>query len=286
MPAAKPRQRARNPDSGQRTPLTYYRSAEKPSTSSPFEKKIRPRGRKWLPKVVDFLVVALVLSGVVYSLIIRPDPKLVVNSTAYHQASAYRVSALADFKSLKNRNKLTFDEKGIIADLQKRFPEIASAAVELPLFGETPRLRINIASPTFILNSQGSDYIVDSQGVAVTKKADAPQIAGLLVVIDQTGFNTQIGRQIISAAEVNFINTLLAQTKRAKVPIASLTLPPLAQELDLRTSDQGYFAKFYLGGDALVQSGQFLAARHQFEQANSQPSQYLDVRVPGKIYYK
>jgi hypothetical protein len=77
----------------------------------------------------------------------------------------------------------------------------------------------------------------------------------------------------------------LAQTRRAGVPIKSLTFPPLAQELDLATEDQPYFVKFYLGGDPLVQAGTFLAARHQFS-SGVKPSVYLDVRVPGKIFYK
>jgi hypothetical protein len=70
------------------------------------------------------------------------------------------------------------------------------------------------------------------------------------------------------------------------VSIKSLTLPKSVQELDLHTSDRTYFVKFYLGGDALQQTGQFLAARHQFDITNSQPAEYLDVRVAGKIFYK
>jgi hypothetical protein len=63
-------------------------------------------------------------------------------------------------------------------------------------------------------------------------------------------------------------------------------LPPKAQELDLRASDQSYYVKFYLGGDAMIQTGQYLAARQKFAQTKQQPGEYLDVRVSGKIFYK
>jgi hypothetical protein len=70
------------------------------------------------------------------------------------------------------------------------------------------------------------------------------------------------------------------------VSVSSLTLPKTAQELDLRTKDRPYYVKFYLGGDALLQAGQFLATRRQFDTSNTQPAEYLDVRVEGKIFYK
>jgi hypothetical protein len=70
------------------------------------------------------------------------------------------------------------------------------------------------------------------------------------------------------------------------VTITSLSLPSKPSELDLRTKDRPYFVKFYMGGDALTQAGQFLAARAQFDRQNHQPADYLDVRVAGKIFYK
>ncbi|MGH7156635.1 MAG: hypothetical protein ACREGG_00760, partial [Candidatus Saccharimonadales bacterium] len=85
---------------------------------------------------------------------------------------------------------------------------------------------------------------------------------------------------------VGFINTVIAECKHSKVPISSLVLPTTPQELDLHTADQPYYVKFYLGGDVLNEAGQFLAARNHFAQTKQSPSQYLDVRVQGKIFYK
>lgn len=277
--------RNRAPRQPNRTPLAYYRSAP-PSKGSPFVKGARPRNRKIFSKAVDVLLLGLILAAIAYSLIVSPSPKLELNSDAYHSGSTYEQVASKLFKDFKNRNKLTLDEKNITASLQKQFPEISTATIDLPLFGQTPKLTLNIANPSFFLNSQGINYVVDSKGVAVGSSADLPQIKGLTTIIDQTGFSSQAGSPVLSAQSVNFINVVISQGQHAKVPIASLTLPPLAQELDLRTTDRSYFVKFYLSGDALVQAGQFLAARHQFDQTNNQPSQYLDVRVPGKIYYK
>src|SRR5207302_459575 len=101
---------------------------------------------------------------------------------------------------------------------------------------------------------------------------------------DQSGFKTQAGQPALSSQAVNFIKNIITQCHGAKVPVASLTLPKTAQELDFKAADRPYFVKFYLGGDPVLETGQFLAARHRFDQTG-QPTSYLDVRVNGKIYF-
>jgi hypothetical protein len=90
----------------------------------------------------------------------------------------------------------------------------------------------------------------------------------------------------LSAIDIAFIKAILVHCAKTGIKVDSLTLPTIAQEVDLRTKDRPYFVKFYLGGDSATQIGQFLAARHNFDQTGSQPGEYLDVRVNGKIFYK
>jgi cell division septal protein FtsQ len=285
MAADRPRNRAGAPKAAGKPPLTYYRSGER-SQKSPFEAAQRKKQSGRFSKFIDFTIIALILAGLAYSLIIRPNPKLIVDSEVYHQASVYHQAAIERLDKLKNRTKLSFGDKEIIKSMQQQFPEISDATVDLPLFSQTPKIRLAISRPSFFLNDNGTNYIIDTEGVAVGKSADNARVKNLPTVIDQTGFATQAGRQILSAQEVGFINTIIAQARRAKVSIASLTLPPLAQQIDLKTTDRNYFTKFYLDGDPLVEAGQFLAARQQFDQSGNQPALYLDVRVNGKIYYK
>ncbi len=269
-----------------KTPLNFYRSPPKLQNDSPFEKKQKESKRRVLfSKSVDLLLIVFALFALGYILIIRPQPKVGVDSTTYHPTKYYSDFLSSEFKNIKNRNKITFDEGLIVADLKKSFPEVSDASISLNLVGQTPTVQISISEPAFILNSQQADYLVDRDGVAVTNRTDLAKLSGLPLLLDQTGFNVSLGKQVISSEQVKFINQLIAQSKKFKVPIASLTLPAKAQELDLRTKDHSYFIKFFLGGDSSTQIGQYLAARHQFDQTGKQPSKYLDVRVSGKIYY-
>lgn len=226
------------------------------------------------------------MAGAGYSLIVRPDPVFSIDSSVYHPSSVYLQATQKQLNSLQNHTKITFDSSALTRNLQKQYPEIGAVGVELPVFGQRPKISLHIAPPTLVLSSSGQDYIIDKNGTVVTKAKNLPQIKNLPLLSDQSGFQTSIGKPVLATTEVSFISTLIKQCQRVKVPLAELILPPRAQELDLRTSDRPYFVKFYLGGDALLQTGQYLAARHQFDQAGQQPAQYLDVRVSGKVYYK
>ncbi len=275
--------------SGKKPAYIYYSSRQKGERPSPFEKPL-PKKVRSRPKIItgfiDAAIILAVLVGLVYSLIVKPTPKILASSTAYHPVKIYQAAAAKQLQNFKNRNKVTLDENAISSALRKQFPEIASLKIELPLFSQVPNVHLNIAAPSLILESGGALYLVDAEGVSVAKAAQWPALGNLPHVIDQTGFSLKAGQPVLSASAVGFIKALASQCQRAGVPISSLSLPPLAQELDLRTADSGYFVKFYLGGEVLQQSGQFLATRHGFNTSHIQPAEYLDVRVPGKIFYK
>jgi hypothetical protein len=266
---------------------TYYRSENQPGGQSPFTNKPTRTGvRIYLFGILDIILISIVLAGLVYSLIVSPHPKVLVNSTYFHSLNEYQTQAAKLFGQVKNRDKITFDSQSISEGMRAKFPEITAANIELPVFSEKPTMRISVAQASLRLNSGGQTYIVDSQGVIVNTPGRLRSAADLPLVTDQSGFTARPGSPILNVGAVSFINTLVAQCRAANVKIASLVLPSVAQEVDLKESGQSYIVKFYLGGDSLLQSGQYLAARNRFVQTSKPPAQYLDVRVAGKVFYK
>jgi cell division septal protein FtsQ len=280
-------QRQTKSQAARRSPITTYYRSENQESQSPFTRKApKKRSRRYLLGALDVVLVIVVLFGLGYSLLVTPDPKVIASSESFHSQANYRSAAAAQLKQFNNRNKITFNEQAIAKQLEKQFPEINDVQIELPLFSEQPTIRLSISEASFYLNSHGNRYIVDSSGKAVARASDLPAIKNLTAVDDQSGYPDGVGRQILSSSSVIFISNLMAQARNAGVPVTSLTLPAIPQEIDLRTKDQPYYVKFYLDGDVLAQAGQFLAARKHFIQAHQAPSQYLDVRVSGKIFYK
>lgn len=268
----------------------YYRSGpgEGTGTTSPFvasPRRSKPF-RRWLVRGVDVVIVAALFFGLIFSMLVKAEPQVKINSLVYHPINTYSQFAAKQLGALKNRNKLTLNEAGLASILQHQFPEITAVYLELPLFSQKPIIHLSVAAPTFLLSSESKLYLIDAEGRAVSGNVNSAGFKSLPIIADQSGFAVAQAKQVLSSKNVSFINGLLAQCKHAGVPIASLTLPPKAQDLDLRTSDKDYYTKFFLGGDVYRQTGQFLAARHQFVASGTGPAEYLDVRVLGKIYYR
>lgn len=273
--------------SNSRVPLkTYYRSKTELNQTSPFKKKpLKRRTRRVLLGLLNIIFIGFLIVGLLYSLLISSKPKLILNSAAYHNAAAYQQHADKLLASIKNRNKLTFDPSSIAADMKRKFPEIAAVDTELPVFSQKVTLRLKIAPPSLKLSSAGRSYVVDAQGVVV-QEAKNMDLKNLPKVEDNSGYRIQLGKPVLDAEAVRFIKALDVQCRQAGVMVDGYTLPPAAQQIDLRSKDHSYFVKFYLGGDALTQAGQYLAARRHFTESRSSPSEYLDVRVAGKVFYK
>ena len=282
------RYRTRPKSNGQgRTPIARYYQGTKNPTASPFVKKPpAAKSRHFLSKSLNVVLVIAILGCLIYSLTLSPQPKVVTSSTAYRTAKTYSDAAAKQFDPLKNRTKPTLDEQAIAGNLIRQFPEVTQATVSVPVFGQKPIVRLDISPPSFVISSGSERYIVDRAGIAVGSELRLPAVKNLPLVDDQSGYKISVGSQVLSIGSVSFINQLVAQAKISKVTISNITLPPLAQELDLKTSDKPYYTKFFLGGDPSIQIGQFLAARHQFAANHQDPTQYLDVRVAGKIYFK
>lgn len=266
----------------------YYQSSTNESSSpTPFRRRPkRSRSSRVLGRLFDFATVAGILILVGYSLIVRPPVKVSVSDEAYHPAAEYQQAVNGQLDTLKNKNKITFDEQSISETLKKQFPEIADLNISLPLVSQQPILRISVYSPTLTLSAKSQIFIVDSQGRAVGFDSDFTGLKNLITVTDESNFEFQRGQAILAAAHVDFIVALNKHLKKAAIPARQLSLTPQPQELVLRTADRSYFVRFLLNGDLAGQIGQYLAARAQFDRDNTQPSEYLDVRVAGKVFYK
>ncbi len=266
---------------------SYYQGRAQEPTSSPFQRPITKKSfSARLTKAVDWLIVVVIFFCVIYSLIVKPGPRVLSNSWAYHTSSVYDAFAAKISSAIKDRNKITFDESSLVLAMQKQFPEISGAWVQMPFFGQKPTVHITVATPAFLYSAGNVSYILNTEGIVVGTQASLPTIKGLPIIIDQSNIPVKNGSKVISSDSVDFINQIMAQAKKAKINISNIVLPAVAQEIQLRTTDKSYYVKFYFGNDVLTQTGQWLAARHEFDSKGITPTEYLDVRVPGKVFYK
>jgi hypothetical protein len=256
-----------------------------------------PRGRFWLQRlgliVLLLAITASAINVLSLSTAAKVLPLTTVNSrpllrpTAVYEAAASHQLA----SSVWNRNKITIDTAKLNRQLLNQFPELSSVSVTIPLLAHRALVYVEPAQPALVLvTGNGNDsFVIDTTGKVVLRAATPAALgqANLPLVNDLSGLSIQPNRQVLAAASVSFIQTVIAQLAAKQTVVSGMTLPPAANELDVQVAGQPYFVKFNLQSDnPRGEAGTFLATIAQLHRQNITPSQYVDVRVDGRAYYK
>ncbi|MEK7594836.1 MAG: hypothetical protein AAB436_04315 [Patescibacteria group bacterium] len=208
-----------------------------------------------------------------------------LRSTEDYEAAASKLLG----SSLWNHNKVTVNTAQISGAMLKQFPELTDVTVTVPLFSHRPIVYVEPAQPALILVAKNGSFVVDNKGKALLLGSSPASLnqPKLPVINDQGGLTIKLNRQALSAANVDFIQTVLGQLNAKKLAITGMTLPAATSELDVVVAGQPFVAKFNLqSNNARGQAGTLLATLDTLKKQNIVPTKYIDVRVDGRAYYQ
>lgn len=300
-PKSSGRQRIRaEQPSGQSSYGYYARRSEEAITTgrqSPRDNPVAARTserlrRFWLQRFGLVILFVVLVAASINSLLLSPNPKIVpltTDSAVLRDQATYQAAAESILKETPaNRTKLTINVEQVSRDMLKKFPELTSATVGLPLVAHRPVIYISGARPALIVSASSGSYVVSSAGkvLAPSAQLDSSVRNKLPTVTDQSGLELQVGSQVLTGSNVRFIETVNAQLAAKSYAVAAMTLPKAAGELDVQIAGQPYFVKFNTQSNtAREQVGTFLATMSQLQKDHAMPTKYVDVRVDGRAYY-
>lgn len=284
------KQTPENQGSYGRASYSYY--------SNTGSKRIQPEGTgrvrvgRYIRLLPAFIAGAVIVISVLVSLTLSTYPAV---DTLREQASPYRKTddyarytdkVMRD--NLSSRTKLTINTKDIEQKLLEEFPELRSVALRLPVLGRRPTLVVDIRQPALMLSTDTQSFVLDKQGVAVSelRNLGADYRQGVPAIRDQSGIELRLGKQALASDTVEFVETVIAQIKAKNLNVSQLTLPASANELDIYIEGLNYFVKTDTSGDARLQVGSFLAVHEHLSGQGTTPSEYIDVRVEERAFYK
>jgi hypothetical protein len=244
-------------------------------------------------RLLRWLAVALLLVLGAYSLYLSPDPKVTLRTdqtTAYflQDASVYHQTAASTLGSSPlNRVKLIASTDKVRLDLLQNYPEIQDVSVHLPLLAHRANVTIDPHRPSFVLTTTADTaFLLDSTGRAL---ASSSQFSSDKLTVptlhDKTGLEVSLGKRAVPSSTVSFATTVVNALKAGNAEPTTLTLSS-AYELDVTAAGAPYTIKFNIQADPLQQSGTYLAVRGRLSDEHATPKEYVDVRVPGRAYYK
>lgn len=264
------------------------RLTDRPQLAEKEQGKVRRRGV--LSTLPFWLLVGVVLVCVLKVLWLSTDPKIIVvgnttvSATYVQPNNMYETAARSLLKtSIANHSKLTADLDGIARRLQRQFPELQHVVVNIPLVSNRPVVYVEVAQPSLIVQTVHGNYALNRTGIVLARAPKIP--ASVPVVVDQSGATPKLGGYYLPGSTITFIQTVEYQLMAAHSAISAFVLPSTSPyELDVRPEGQPYVLRFNLEEDAKVQSGAAIATLQSL--GANLPKQYLDVRVPGRVYYK
>jgi len=254
------------------------------------DKPSAPHSRTFLTQLPLWGLLVLAIACGLKVLLLSTSPKvIVVGNTAISATYVQPVDVYAAAahklltSSITNRTKLTANLGGTARSLEHQFPELQAVSLGLPLMGSRPIVYVQIAQPSLILQTGRGNFALNKSGVVLIKLQAIPPDVPL--VVDQSGVQPHPGSQFLPSGTVAFARAMTYQLAAAHITVSSFTLPAGSPyELDVRLSGQQYYIRCNLAEDPLVQSGAAVATIQRL--GGTTPGAYLDVRVPGRVYYK
>jgi hypothetical protein len=253
------------------------------------EKVSKQRTRSLLSGLPFWILILVAIVCAVKMLTLSTTPKIIVvggaNNASYVQPDSVYAAAAEKLlaSSITNRSKLTVNTNGITESLKREFPELVDVSISIPLVSNRPVVYVQPAQPSLVLQSTSGNFAVNDTGFVLASLSAIP--SNVPTVVDQSGIAPQPGKQLLSGDTVSFISTVLYQFTAAHLTISTFVLPVgNPYELDVHLAGKPYTIRFNLEQDTLTQSGTAIATIQQL--GTTIPKDYIDVRVPGRVYYK
>lgn len=250
-------------------------------------------GRNWLSwrYAPTFLAMLAIIVCIAYNMLLSSTPRIIVSGTADERAllrdtSVYVTAIRKELEnSFWNRTKVTFNTNNVAQSLTRKFPEVESLRVALPVIGQKPIIYIVPTLPRVILETNNGTYVVDANGKAITDITDKV-LTPVLRVRDESGVTVALGTQAVPQRSIVFIAELQRQLLAKKITATQYILPAASQSVVVMFQNKQYMGKFTFQQDVLQQAGAFIATYEKLEETSTEPVNYIDVRVPERVYVK
>lgn len=184
------------------------------------------------------------------------------------------------------------DDSAANERIKERFAEVDRVEFSGRPLSRKLKVEVRFRSPAFTwLNAAKERQYVDSNGVLFAKNLDAATKADSLVhVEDQSGVVLEEGTAVLTESIMQFIGRLPSGLQTAYSGeggvVERVVIPKSTREIHVAVSGQPYFIKFSISRDFDEQVAEMRMLLEFLKSQNITPSNYIDLRVAHKAFYK
>lgn len=185
-------------------------------------------------------------------------------------------------RQVLGHNVVLVDTGSLTAYLQKEEPGIKQAIIQRHL-PHTLVITIVERLPSLNWKTSGTTYLLDTNATVIGPTP--PAYAALPTVTDSSNLPVKAGERVAPTAFVSFCASIAQLIPTAGYTIQDMTVQETTSEVYVQTT-QGVLLKFDTTRPAGEEIADLQAVKAQLAAAHKTPTQYIDLRIAHKAYYK
>lgn len=250
------------------------------------ERHIRNIKKWWFVAFVSIIIV--IIFG--YLITLSGEPYVSVDGPMYRTRLNYQTIVSKIISSnLINHIKPLVPVASIQGKILNDLPEVSRASVNISLFSHRLNVHLTTDQQAAVLTQPGQpDLIVSNRGRLLLPSNNGVKIdiTQLSAIQNQSGITAKAGEQFIRPDEMSALLKLNEQISIDKSQV-NYVIPTTPHEIWMYEPGRGgYYSKFLLDETILDQYGSLRATQKKLSDINQTPTQYIDVRLADKAYYK
>lgn len=195
------------------------------------------------------------------------------------------IASKAIKSNLLDTNLLTLSSSRVGSKIGDLEPLVATASVKRR-WPHGVTVVINETDLGLIWESASLRYLADSKGIIVAKIKEKPAGLDLATVNDQANVPVKVGDRVAPTRFIGFVNQLQVSVKtKTGIGVKGYSIPESISELHI-VSESGYIIKFDTTRGAEEQAEALRVVMSELSRLGKKPSEYIDLRIAGKAYYK
>lgn len=179
-------------------------------------------------------------------------------------------------------NLLSLDTSKLAAKIEQEDPQLKQVSVRR----RWPRgiaVQTSDKRPSLVWDTGGERYLIDADGTTITLANREGE--GLPTVRDQSNLPTESGKVIVTSRFVSFVTTVVAALPLQGIKVSTIEVHETTLDLYL-TTDKNYQIILDTSRAASDELNDLKLILKTLSAQKLTPSAYIDLRVPGKAYYK
>ena len=144
------------------------------------------------------------------------------------------------------------------------------------------KLVITARQPSINWQTGGVAYLLDIDGSVLGPSGNK----ALPTVIDGANLPVKVGDRVVPTAFIQFVDRLTGEIKpQTGLVVSGISVPATTTELDVITT-KNFVVKFDTTSGVEQQLTELNSVLATLSSLKKQPAQYIDLRIPGKAFYR